>query len=183
VYGVGEVVEEPAGGPFQAERIGWVVDRGRLLRERRDLPAQVAALDELLLIVPRGTPLRADPALGFHLYGADLCLQAQKKCLAAVALGALCHHNSRNLGLNGAFFDSARAFTDKWAERLPIATPCAVFDRQGRAFLLGNADGEHSIALAEGRPLDRVGLEPAVLPDRDESTSAQLHLCERRAEP
>jgi hypothetical protein len=137
------------------------------------------------LVVPRGTPLRADPALGFHLYGADLCLQAREKGFAAVAIGALCHHNSRNVGLNGAFFDSARAFTNKWADRLPIATPCAVFDRQGQAFLLGNADGERSIALAEGRPLDRAGLEPAVLPDRDESTSAQLtFLAERqRAAP
>ena len=86
VYGVGEV-DEPADGPPRAERIGWVVDRGRLLREGPDLPARVATLDELLLILPRGTPLRADPALGFHLYGADLCLQARERGLAVVALG------------------------------------------------------------------------------------------------
>ena len=107
VYGVGDC-DEPPGGPPQAERIGWVVDRGGLLRQGPELPARVATLDELLLILPRNTPIRADPALGFHLYGADLCLQARERGLAVVAVGAPCRHNSRSVGLNAAFFDSAR---------------------------------------------------------------------------
>jgi hypothetical protein len=36
-----------------AERIGWVVGRGRMLRDGPDLPARVATLDELLLVLPR----------------------------------------------------------------------------------------------------------------------------------
>ena len=87
VYGVGDV-EGPPGCPPQARRIGRVVDRGRVLEEGGELPARVATLDEVLLILPRGTPLRADPALGFHLYGADLCLQAREIGLAVVAVGA-----------------------------------------------------------------------------------------------
>ncbi len=158
VYGVGGV-ERPEGGSLQAERIGWVVDRGRSLRQGPELPAPVATLDELLLILPRRTPLRADPELGFHLYGADLCLQAREHGLAAIALGALCHHNSRRLGLDDAYFASARTFVRKWAERLPIATPCAVFDKTGEVFLLGNAEGETSVARAEGRCVYRVPLE------------------------
>jgi len=83
VYGVGAVVapREP-GSPLAAGRVGWVVDRGRLLHDGPELPARAATLDELLLVVPRNTPLRFDPDLGFHLYGADLCLQAAERGLA-----------------------------------------------------------------------------------------------------
>ena len=74
--------------PLAAERIGWVVDRGRTLRDGSELPAPVATLDELLLIVRRDSGLRFDPDLGFHLYGADICLQASEQGLAVVALDA-----------------------------------------------------------------------------------------------
>jgi hypothetical protein len=132
-----------------AERIGWVVDRGRTLRDGPDLPARVSTLDELLLAVPRKTLLRFDPALGFHLYGADLCLQARERRLAVVALAALCHHNSRSIGLPEAFFASAEVFARKWAHRLPVATPCAIIDRRGQVHLLGNAaDRPRSVAYA-----------------------------------
>ena len=59
-----------------AQRVGWVVDRGRELYERPELPARAATLDELLLVIRRDSPLRFDPSLGFHMYGADICLQA-----------------------------------------------------------------------------------------------------------
>ena len=139
VYGVGAAVSlESKGSSLGAQRIGWVVDRGRPLRDGPELPARAATLDELLLVVPRETPLRFDPDLGFHLYGADLCLQAAEQGLAVVALGALCHHNSRSIGLPRAFFPSAEVFARKWAHRLPVATSCVVIDRQGRVCLLGN---------------------------------------------
>ena len=156
VYGVGEVISpQSPGSPLAAERVGWVVDRGRLLRDGPELPARVARLDELLLVVPRDTPLRFDPALGFHLYGADICLQAAERGLAVVALGALCLHNSRSVGLPEAFFASAEVFARKWSHRLPVATPCVVIDREGRVHVLGNAtDGPRSIAYA-GECLDR----------------------------
>ena len=53
-----------------------VVDRDRVLKENEPLPASVDALDELLLAVPKSTGLQFDPAMGFHFYGADLCLAA-----------------------------------------------------------------------------------------------------------
>ena len=89
VYGVGEVITpRDASEPLAAERVGWVVDRGRMLRDGPELPARVATLDELLLIVKRDSGLRFDPDLGFHLYGADICLQASEQGLAVVALAA-----------------------------------------------------------------------------------------------
>jgi hypothetical protein len=90
--------------------------------------------------------------LGFHFYGVDLCLQARECDLAVVVLGALCQHNSRNIALPESFFASAAVFARKWADRLPVATPCAIFDREGRVFLLGNAGPGTSVATAVGRP-------------------------------
>jgi Glycosyltransferase like family len=142
VYGVGEVIRprsQSPGSPLALERIGWVLDRGRLLQDGPELAARVATLDELLLVVPRDTPLRFDPALGFHLYGADICLQARERGLPVLAIGALCHHNSRSVGLPEAFFPSAEVFARKWAHRLPVATPCVVIDRDRQVYLLGNS--------------------------------------------
>ena len=66
---------------------------------------------------------------GFHLYGADICLQAHDRGLAVVAVEALCHHNSRTVGLPPAFFESTRVFARKWTHRLPVATSCTVIDK------------------------------------------------------
>jgi hypothetical protein len=147
VYGVGACRDFGLGGTsLGAQRIGWVVDRGRVLRDGPALPAEVATLDELLLVVRRDTQLRFDPALGFHLYGADICLTAAERGLAVVAIDALCHHNSRSVGLPAAFYKSAQIFAFKWAHRLPVATPCVIIDRSGAVHLLGNAAGPGSIA-------------------------------------
>ena len=110
-----------------------------MLRDGPELPARVATLDELLLVVRRDSGLRFDPALGFHLYGADICLQARERGLAVVALAAPCHHNSRSVGLPEAFFASAEVFARKWSHRLPVATPCVIIDRGGQVHVLGNA--------------------------------------------
>jgi hypothetical protein len=173
VYGVGPILESP-GRPLAAERIGRVVDRGRLLQDGLELPAPAATLDELLLIVRRDTPLWADPALGFHLYGADLCLQARERGLAVVVLGALCRHNSRSITLPESFFASAEVFARKWAHRLPIATPCAVFDREGRVFLLNNVAAGTSVAFAAGRPLHRSAIGARIHADEREPGRVRL---------
>jgi hypothetical protein len=150
VYGVGDAIPAPEpDGVFSAARTGWVVDRGRVLRDGPALPAAIATLDELLLIVRRDAGLRFDDALGFHLYGADLCLQARARGLGVVVVEALCQHNSRSVGLPEAFYESARVLARKWEHRLPVATPCAVIDHGGRVFVLGNAtDAPGSLAFA-----------------------------------
>jgi hypothetical protein len=149
VYGVGPAIRQNGG--FAADRIGWIVDRGRVRRERPALPAKVATLDELLLVVPRDTPLRFHPDLGFHLYGADLCLQAAEKGLAVVVIEAPCYHNSRNIGLPKAFFLSAEVFAQKWQHRLPVATPCVIIDETRRVWMLGNSPEHHGAAEPQRR--------------------------------
>ncbi len=135
VYGVGPVIRSttPKGVAMDAQRFGWLIDQGREVYERPELPARAATLDEVLLVIRRNSPLRFDNCLGFHMYGADICLQAAERGLAVVVVSALCHHNSRNVGLPKAFFASAETFARKWAHRLPVATACAIIDlRCGR---------------------------------------------------
>ncbi len=146
VYGVRPPIQQNRA--LAANRIGQVVDRGRILHERPKLPARVATLDELLLIVPRNTPLRFDPALGFHLYGADLCLHAAEQSLAVVALEAPCHHNSQTIGLPEPFFKSAEIFAHKWQHRLPVATPCVIIDETRQVWILGNSPAQYGLAEA-----------------------------------
>jgi hypothetical protein len=169
VYGVADVItQRNSAQPLAAERIGWVVDRGRMLRDGPVLPARVATLDELLLVVRRDSGLRFDPALGFHLYGADICLQARERGLAVVALGALCHHNSRHVGLWDGFHESAAVFARKWSHRLPVATSCVIIDRDGEVQILGNATpGPRSIAYALPRRGAPVGVVSATNPGRE----------------
>jgi glycosyl transferase family 2 len=174
VYGVGDPTEvqpeaqttaaargaerqpQPSALKFAVTRIGRVVHRGHPLFDSPNLPARASTLDELLLVVPRNTPLRFDPTFGFHLYGADICLQAQEHGLAVVALDVACHHNTRTASLPKAFFQSARAFADRWQHRLPVATSCVVIDQQKRVWVLGSA-----------LPSRRAGaVEEACLPQR-----------------
>lgn len=119
VYGV-------RGSPQGVDRFGRVADRDFLLDEPMPLPAGVESLDELVLIVPRRGP-RFDPALGFHLYGTDICLAAIAAGKEAVVIDAPCHHNSKQGDrLPAAFEQSRNVLKEKWHQRLPVATPCCI---------------------------------------------------------
>jgi hypothetical protein len=136
--------EIPPGLPrYAVNRSGRVVQNGHELFDGRELPARVSTLDELLLVLPGDTPLRFDPDLGFHLYGADICLQAHERGLAVVVLDARCHHNTRTDSLPKPFFRSAQIFAEKWAHWLPGATSCVVIDQQRRVWVLGSAGANH----------------------------------------
>ena len=113
-------------------RVGHVVDRDRLLREREPLPATVDTLDELLLAMPKDSPLRFDPSLGFHFYGADICLAAQEQGYSSVVTDSLCYHNSPHVDLSPDFYESAQTFARKWSRRLPVATSCVLMQPTGR---------------------------------------------------
>ncbi len=108
------------------------MDRDHLLKEPEPLPCRAETLDELLLAVPKRAGLTFDPALGFHLYGADLCLAARARGLAVAVVDAVCFHHSRTVGLPDAFYVSGAALASKWAGRLPVVTACVQMDTQGR---------------------------------------------------
>ena len=120
VYGV-------LGTPNGIQRSGRVCDRDFLLDEPGPLPTRVGSLDELVLIVPKKTPLRFDPALGFHLYGTDICLSAEQRGLLGMVIDAPCHHNSKQGNqLPAAYHESGKTLAEKWGDRLPVPTPCSV---------------------------------------------------------
>jgi SAM-dependent methyltransferase len=116
-------------------RAGHVIDRDRVLKEEEPLPALVDSLDELLLAVPKSSGLQFDPGMGFHFYGADICLSARERALHALVIDALCFHNSIHVGLAPPFFESAKRFTAKWGKHLPLVTPSAVIDVQGNLYV------------------------------------------------
>ena len=112
-------------GQVHCTRNGRVV--GTSLRE----PVQAAALDELLLVVRRGSGLCFDENLpGFHLYGTDICLEARRRGLRSYVVPAFCIHNASGwIFLPWAFWQSYFYLRKKWWEQLPITTPCAVIKR------------------------------------------------------
>jgi GT2 family glycosyltransferase/tetratricopeptide (TPR) repeat protein/SAM-dependent methyltransferase len=134
-------------------RAGHVVDRDRLLREATVLPALVDTLDEVVLALPRDTPLTCAPELGFHLYGADVCLDARRRGLAAVALDALCFHHSRTVELPRAFAASAEVLARSWPGELPVATSCGVI---GTAVAPGGPTGGFPAPVPGGNELASV---------------------------
>ena len=120
-----------AGAGTHAQRAGHVLDRGKLLQEPAPLPCSVDSLDELLFAVRVDTGLQLDPALGFDFYATDLVLQAQAHGWQCAVLDAYCEHWS-STPASGAIpkavveriQSSAAVFEHKWAQRLPITTPC-----------------------------------------------------------
>jgi hypothetical protein len=133
VYGVGPASRQ--NGRLTAERAGCVIAPRAVLSGRAKLPGRVSTLDELLLLVPNDTPLKFDPELGFHLYGADLCLQAAEHGPAVAAAQAPCKSNTANCSLPPEFFRSADVFARKWQQRLPVATPCVIVDKMKRLWM------------------------------------------------
>ena len=120
-----------AGHGADARRAGHVIDRGALLRESAALPCLVDSLDELLFAVRVDSGLQLDPALGFDFYATDLVLQAQAAGWQCAVVDACCEHWS-DTPARGAVPEqvvsriraSARVFEQKWAQQLPVTTPC-----------------------------------------------------------
>ena len=90
------------------------------------LPRGVLALDEVLLAVRVASGLRFDPQVpGFHCYGADLCFEADRRGLLAMAIDApLVHLSTGKLDAN---YDRASQWLmEKWGARyghvLPMPT-------------------------------------------------------------
>jgi len=109
--------------------VGRVIDRDRMLAMDIELPADVDGLDELLIVVKKQTPLRFEPAVGWHLYGTDLALQAHVAGLRTVVLDLPCHHNSLLKEFGGAYRYSESVLARKWPTELPIVTNSSTIDQ------------------------------------------------------
>lgn len=117
-------------GLFGRQMTGEIVGRvwssglGREAGERGFPPTEAAALDELLLVVRRGSGLRFDDNLhGFHLYAADIITQGRAKGIPSFVVEAPVVHNSRPVRtLTGAYARAYRMMQRKWRRHLPIMT-------------------------------------------------------------
>ena len=158
-----------AWGPrASGERVGFVYDGGwrRVLGHPYEGGVEVDSLDEVLLVTRKSAGLRFDPAVpGFHMYGADICLESRKrqgrKCYA---ISAFCIHNTNQYGmLPWAFWKSYLAMRRKWRDHLPIRTSCTEITRGCWPMVQWNAI--RAINLATGRdkpPVSRLA-DPADL--------------------
>lgn len=123
VLGVAGVVYDKEKG--LKRNIGHVMDRGREWGSERGLPKECETLDELLLIT-KGNMKFDEEIPACHFYGADICLEAEKRGLKVFAIDAFCWHNSTNSKLDEPFWKAAEYMKKKWKSRLPFATTCAI---------------------------------------------------------
>jgi len=122
IYGVKTKSPDPH---IPETRAGHLLDRGRLLHEPHGLPCAVDSLDECLVAIDPRAKIFVDPALGWHFWATDLCLQAQARGLSAVVLDVYLEHWSTqsHSHLPASYAVSREIFRKKWGARLPIVTP------------------------------------------------------------
>lgn len=95
------------------------------------LPCKVETLDEVCLIMRKSSALRFDESLGgFHLYGADICLQSRQLGLSCYAIDAPFEHLSKGK-VDESFLKIAEKLKEKWSKikgsPYVIETTCGVF--------------------------------------------------------
>lgn len=112
-----------------AAACGFVIDR----LNRADHPAstQAISIDEVALVMSRDTVHRIDPALGWHLWATDLCLQSicQHQAFPRLVRAPLFHNSRTGWALPAGFAEAAHKLAAKWGEGFgPIPTLCGVID-------------------------------------------------------
>lgn len=111
-------------------RLGWTYSTGlgQVLGHPFPTPQPVRTLDEMVLVIRRNSGLRFDEGLpGFHMYGTDICLEAEQRGLRNYVIPCFALHNSNGLRyLPGAFWRACRHVWRSRQERLPVQSPCVV---------------------------------------------------------
>lgn len=115
---------------------------------------EVETLDEVVLILRKSGGLRFDTQLaGFHMYGADICLEARRQGRKCYAIAAFCVHNTsqyRMLPLQ--FWRAYLAMRRKWKAQLPIATSCTEISRWCWPMVRWNVVRAINLATGRDRP-------------------------------
>lgn len=111
--------------PGQTRHAGMVVDRRHLMR---NAPTQAGvSIDELAVCLHAKTKLAIDPALGWHLWATDLCLQAEERVgqpIAQILDVPLFHNSVGDYVVPPEFHDSARVLLNKYPHRHRVPTLC-----------------------------------------------------------
>lgn len=109
----------------------WSSGRGRILGRAVNRPVEVSAIDEMVLIVRRGSRVRFDERLpGFHMYGVDIVQIARRLGLRAYVIPSQALHFSRPVtGLMGGYAMAYRYLQKKYKADLPLPTLIANLER------------------------------------------------------
>lgn len=118
------------GEPRRVAYAGCVIDRTTLFDHgASDFGLSI---DEFAVALHTDCAARIDPALGWHLWGTDLCLQAMDQCggpQARILDVPLFHNSTNDYVLPEAFQESAGTLLAKHPHRLRIPTLCGELSR------------------------------------------------------
>lgn len=138
-------------------------------------PVEVRTVDELLLVVRKSSGIRFDEQIpSYHMYGTDICLEAQHRGLKCYAISTFCIHNTNGYGmLPLEFWKCYLLMRRKWKKVLPIITPCAEITASCWSEFRSNLAQVKNILLGKHHPGKRVA-DPAQLYKQLNRDSASL---------
>jgi hypothetical protein len=121
-------------------------------------PKEVRSLDEAVLIVRKSSGVRFDEAMpGFHMYGTDICQEANRQGMKSYAISAFCIHNTNGYKmLPWEFWKCYFILRKKWKRELPLTTSCAKITRWCWPMVKWNLKQSLNILLRRHNPGRRV---------------------------
>jgi hypothetical protein len=160
VLGVWGITSSGQGAGFLYDG-GWRSIRGRAFQGG----IEVECLDEVVLILRKSTGLKFDPLLtGFHMYGADICLEARHQRRKCYAIGALCIHNTNQYHLlPWQFWRCYLTLRRKWKAELPIKTTCTEITRWCWPMVRWNVVRAINLATGRDKPPNKRVQDPSRL--------------------
>lgn len=117
--------------PNAVRHAGLVIDRTALFAHLGSSGA--ASIDEFAVALHRDSRAAIDPALGWHLWATDLCLQARQQAgrdAVPILEVPLFHNSTTGYALPDAFHASAQRLLDKHPQLDRIPTLCGEIKRQ-----------------------------------------------------
>ncbi len=129
-----------AGATGTAEYAMHITNRDDSITKIGVLPASVESLDENFMVLKRSANLGFSADLkGFHMYGADIVLQAKFRGYTSYAIDFHLKHHS-NGKMDKSFYDCKMAFEDKYhgllQSRVIQTTCCKLFLTHSRIIMV-----------------------------------------------
>lgn len=142
-FGIG--VDRHAYGPVWSSSLGAIA--GRVATG----PKPVQSVDELMIVLRRGSGLRFDETLpSFHLYGTDIVQTALSRGMGAYAMSLpVVHNDGFKSHLDDSFTTAYRHQSRKWRSRLPINTPITRISWHGLSLLRSQMSNWRSNAFRQ----------------------------------
>jgi hypothetical protein len=104
-----------AGRDQKGNPLMCISDRFGAYQRVGTLPCETVSLDENFIVLKKKWQLAPSADLkGWHLYGTDLCLQAQMRGLKAFVIDFHLLHESGALRIDQSYFDCLEALEDKY---------------------------------------------------------------------